>query len=180
MKKISYKVAVGGVISSLCLVMMFLTGVFPLLGMAIPIYSGTLLLIVADEADGHWAGLSYFAVSALSLFITPDKEAALLFIMLFGYYPVMRRGIQKGKLAFAVKWLIKFAVFNAAIIASYWMITNVLGIYDLIDEFGFLGEHLKLKLMIFANVTFVLYDQTIGILEEAYKKWFRQDYLRKR
>ena len=180
MKKISYKVAVGGVVSSLCLLMMFLTGVFPLLGMAIPIYAGVLLLMIAYETDERWAALAYFAVSVLSMFITPDKEAALLFIMFFGYYPTLRRWLERAVKSFALKWLIKFAVFNASIIAAYRLITDVLGIYDLVDEFGFLGDNMRLKLMIFANVTFVFYDITVGMLEQAYVRWFRPIYLRKR
>ena len=180
MEKISYKVAVGGVVSSLCLLMMFLTGVFPLLGMAIPMYTGVLLLIVASEAGEKWAFLSYFAVSALSMFITPDKEAALLFIMFFGYYPGVRRLLEKKMKNFALKWLLKLVIFNAAIISAYWMITNVFGIYDLIDEFGFLGDNLKEKLIIFGDVTFVFYDITIGMTEQAYIRWFRPVYLRKK
>ena len=167
-------------VSALCILMMFLTGVFPLLGMTIPIYSGIILLAVYYETDGHWSALSYFAVALLSMFITPDKEAAILFIMFFGYYPVLKCSLEKSALNTVLKWLIKFLIFNVSIITAYRIITDVLGIYDLIDEFGFLGSHLKTKLIFFANAVFVFYDFTIGMLEQAYLKWFRPIYLRKK
>ena len=75
-KHTSYKVAVGGVVSALCLTLMFLTGVFPLLSMAIPIYAGALMIVVAREVSTSWAFAAYCAVSLLSLFLTPDKAAA--------------------------------------------------------------------------------------------------------
>ena len=84
--KTSYKVALGGVVSALCLTLMFLTGVFPLLSMAIPIYAGALMIIVSTEVNTSWAFAAYFAVALLSLFLTPDKEATTLFIMFFGSY----------------------------------------------------------------------------------------------
>lgn len=94
-KHTSYKVAVGGVVSALCLTLMFLTGVFPLLSMAIPIYAGALMIVVAREVSTSWAFAAYCAVSLLSLFLTPDKEASTLFIMFFGYYPIILPWLDK-------------------------------------------------------------------------------------
>lgn len=180
MNKLSYKVALGGVTASICLMFMFLTSVFPLLAMAIPIYTGALLVIVAVEINSSWALLTYAAVAFLSLFITPDKEAAILFIMFFGYYPVLRRIMEDKIRIKPVKWLCKLAVFNVAIVAAYYMIIGIFGVYDLVDEFGFLGEHMVLILLCFANVIFILYDYTLAMLETAYVKWFRKVYLRKK
>lgn len=71
--KTSYKVALGGVVSALCLTLMFLTGVFPLLSMAIPIYAGALMIIVSTEVNTSWAFAAYFAVALLSLFSHPRQ-----------------------------------------------------------------------------------------------------------
>lgn len=180
MNKLSYKIALGGVMASICLMFMFLTSVFPLLAMAIPIYTGALLIIVAVEISSSWAFLTYAAVAVLSLFVTPDKEAAVLFIMFFGYYPILRR-ILEDKIKFKpLKWLCKLAVFNAAIIAAYYIIISIFGVYNMMDEFGFLGEHMILILLCFANGVFLLYDVTLSMLESAYVKWFRKVYLRKK
>lgn len=180
MKKLSYKVALGGVTASLCLLLMFLTAVFPLLALAIPIYAGAMLIIVAIEINSGWALLTYGAVAALCMFMTPDKEASILFILFFGYYPVVRRIIEEKVKCFPIKWLIKLLIFNAALIASYYLIINVFGVYNLIDEFGFLGDHLILKLIGFADIVFIMYDYTLVLLEAAYVKWFRPTYLRKK
>lgn len=113
-KHTSYKVAVGGVVSALCLTLMFLTGVFPLLSMAIPIYAGALMIVVAREVSTSWAFAAYCAVSLLSLFLTPDKEASTLFIMFFGYYPIILPWLDKIKFKL-LRICCKLAVFNGAL-----------------------------------------------------------------
>lgn len=177
--KTSYKVALGGVISALCLALMFMTGMFPLLSMAIPIYAGALMIIVAIEVSSGWAFAAYFAVSLLSLFLTPDKESATLFIFFFGYYPILLPylgRIRPGLLRVGAK----LALFNAAIVLWYKIITFVLGIYDYFGDFSFLGKYAVPGVLVFVNLIFVLYDYTIKSVEDVYVKWFRPTYFGKK
>ena len=95
MQRISYRVALGGIITALCLLLMFLTGVMPLLYLALPMVAGALLLIIVSEIGTGWAVLTYAAVSLLSIFVTFDKEAALIFILFFGHYPILRQQLEK-------------------------------------------------------------------------------------
>ena len=83
MRDISYRVALGGIVSALCLVSMFLAGVLPALYLVLPMIAGMLLMIIAAEVGKRWALMTYISVSLLSMIITFDKEAALIFIMLF-------------------------------------------------------------------------------------------------
>ena len=80
-QNISYRVALGGIVSAFCLMSMFLTGVFPLLYLVLPMISGILLLIIISEIGMEWAWVTYTAVSLLSLFVTYDIEAAMIFIL---------------------------------------------------------------------------------------------------
>lgn len=73
----SKQIAAGGIASSLCLLTMFLTGVFPFATYALPAIAGTLLVVVVLELNRATAVMVYVSVSLLSLFIAPDKEAAL-------------------------------------------------------------------------------------------------------
>lgn len=178
-KHTSYKVAVGGVVSALCLTLMFLTGVFPLLSMAIPIYAGAMMIIVAHEVSTSWAFAAYCAVSLLSLFLTPDKEASTLFIIFFGYYPIILPTLDKIKVKF-LKIICKLAIFNGAIIIWYKLITLIMGVYDFFGDFSFLGKYAVVGVMIFINLVFILYDYTIRMIETVYVDWFRPTYFGKK
>ena len=176
--KTSYKVSLGGVIASLCLVMMFLTAVFPILSMTIPLFAGALVAVVAIEINRPWAFVTYAVISVLAFFVTPDKDAWLFFTFLFGYYPILKSYFEEFRLK-PVGVLCKLAVFNAAVAAIFYILMNILGTLDLFEEFGFYNEWLIPGLFVFGNLVFVMYDYVLTILILSYKKWFRPTFLRK-
>lgn len=177
-KKVSYKVSLGGIVAALCLVMMFLTAVFPPLNMTLPLFAGMLISVVAIEVSPSWALVTYIVVSILSFFMTPDKEAAIFFAALFGYYPVLKDCVDKMKTKI-IAWIIKLVVFDAAMVLIYYITVYVLGTIDIFEEFGFLKEFMLPVLFIVINLIFVLYDYCLSVIKETYIKWFRPTFLRK-
>ena len=93
--KVSFVVSLGGIISAFCLFSMFLTGVMPMFVYTLPALAGALLIIIVIELGVKWAFVTYSTVGILSLFITPDKEAAVMFIMFLGYYPIVKSFFEK-------------------------------------------------------------------------------------
>lgn len=177
-KKVSYKVSLGGIVSALCLLLMFLTAVFPPLNITLPLFAGILMSVIAIEISQSWAFVTYATVALLSFFITPDKEAAIFFAVFFGYYPVLKDIIEKLKPKVVV-WIIKLALFNVSLVVIYELTVKLLGTIDLFEEFGFMKEFMLPGLLIFLNGTLILYDITLGMLKSCYIKWFRPTFLRK-
>lgn len=177
-KKVSYKVSLGGIVSALCLVLMFLTAVFPPLNITLPLFAGMLMTVVAIEVSPSWAWVTYATVAILSFFITPDKEAAIFFTVFFGFYPILKDTLEKIKFKI-LKWLLKFVVFNIAIVIIYQLTVKLLGTVDLIEEFGFMKQFMLPGLIIMFNGIFILYDITLSMVKTAYLKWFRPTFLRK-
>lgn len=177
-KKISYKVSLGGIVSALCLVMMFLTAVIPPLNITLPLFAGMLISVVAIEISHSWAFVTYVVVSVLSFFLTPDKEAAIFFAVLFGYYPILKDVTEKIKFK-PFQWIIKIIIFNAAIIIIYQLTVKLLGTVDLIEEFGFMKQYMLPALLLIFNFILILYDVTLGMVKDAYVKWFRPTFLKK-
>ena len=87
MKK-SGRVALGGMMASLSLVVM-LAAYFPYVTYALPALAGCFLVIISIEINKKWAFVVYAAVGALS-FLVCEKEAAVLYIFFFGYYPILK------------------------------------------------------------------------------------------
>ena len=173
-KRNSFSVAIGGIVASLAVVLMFFTGVFPFATYALPALAGLLMVIIVIDYNVKWALSVYVAVSILSLLITPDREAALLFIAFFGYYPILKSIFEK--LPRVIEYILKFLVFNLAIIGAYYVIINVLGMPDILSEFQEVGIQLMLGL---GNVTFLIYDIAISKIVTLYIKWFKPKILRK-
>ena len=127
MQSKSSRVALGGIVAALCVTAMFLTGVLPALYIAAPMGTGMLMLILVEEVSVSWAWLTYVAVSLLSMIVTFDKEAALMFVLFFGYYPILRMYLEKIPLK-ALKLLLKQALFNIFIVTDYWITVYILGL----------------------------------------------------
>ena len=68
-------------------------------------------MIIAEEVSISWAWLTYISVSILSMFMTADKEAALVFVMIFGHFPILRLYLEKIRLK-GLRWVIKIIIFN--------------------------------------------------------------------
>ncbi len=175
-RKMSLVISLGGIISALCLLMMFFTAVFPSFSLAIPIFAGMLITIMAIEFSSSWAFITYATVSLLSFFITPSKESAIFFFLFFGYYPILKYILErfKSKLLTIVT---KLVVFNIAIILIYYIVVRIFMIVDLLDEFSMLGSYIIPALLIFFNLTFLLYDKTLGTIVILYKKYFKPVFL---
>ncbi|MBR3920974.1 MAG: hypothetical protein IKJ47_03460, partial [Oscillospiraceae bacterium] len=120
MKKISYKVALGGVLAAVALLVMFTTGLAPFLTYVAPMFAGMLAIMMMVEVSYGWATLTYAAVAILCVLITPDREAAFLYIFFFGYYPIVKGLIEKVKTG-VLRWLLKFAVFNVSTVTCYFL-----------------------------------------------------------
>lgn len=178
MKKVSYKVSLGGIISALSIFFMFLTGFMPLLVYLVPALSGVMLLIVYVEINAKWAFFTYVSVAALCLFITPDKEAGLLYIMFLGYYPLLKMFINKiGNSIF--EWILKLTIYNIMIIAYYHIIIRIVTSTDLAEEIGEWGKYGSFIFLGLTNVVFIIYDIAVSRLKDLYVKWFRKKILQK-
>lgn len=176
---VNYKVALGGVISALCLMFMFFTALSPVLYIVMPMLAGLMLMVMVFETDTKWAVTTYFSVSILSILITFNKEAVLMFIIFFGYYPVLKQYLDKIRLGF-FRRCIKFILFNVCIIADFFITIKIFGITDLIDEMNDYGKYGLYILLGMTDLTFCTYDIALANCSQLYLKWFRPKILCKK
>lgn len=169
MNSTSYKVALGGIISALCLVSMFLTGVIPILSLALPMIAGTLMMIIKVEVSTGWSFLTYTAVSMLSLFVTFDKESSVMFIFLFGLYPILKTFFDKVKLKL-VRVLSKLIYYNVSVTIAFQITFKLFGMEELADQMNQYFPHGMLVLLIATNPVFLMYDYVLNNLIDIYYK----------
>lgn len=164
----SMRVAFGGIIAAVDLVLLFLTGLFPMGTLALPALAGVLLLAVRIEVSAPWAAITYGMVAVLSFFLSPDKQAYALFTVFFGYYPVLKYTLERLHHK-AVSWGLKFVVFNAALVLYGWICLFLLQI-DIAPIQNSLYWSVPLVL-IFGNMVFWVYDRALSGL--AFLYWQR-------
>ena len=169
MKTKSIKIALGGVIAALSVVLMMTSGVVSSLGYAVPMIAGLLLMVLVMEFGTRFTFLVYIAVSIISMFVLGNKESAILYISFFGYYPIIKSIFEK-KLKNILCWVCKYIVFNIAMCVFYLITSKIFMISY--DDVEFLGKYSLLLLLAAGNILFLMYDILLTRLITIYIfKW---------
>lgn len=158
MSKTTSRIAFCGVLAALSVVMMFLSGVVPVATIALPAVAGCLLIPVTAECGVKYGWAVFFVVGLLSFFLAADREAFLIYILFFGYYPVLFATLDRIRNN-AVKYTVKYVIFNAACILEVLLATWLFGIpFEFVEGLGILTP---VVLLVVANVVFFLYDRAL-------------------
>lgn len=169
----SRKVAFGGIIAALSLVLMLLTGVLPVGTYALPAVAGILLTAVVIEFGFPWAVGVYAGVSVLSFLLVSDKEAALYYALLLGIYPILKSLFERIK----IKWLsfiVKLIYFNAVAVAAFYISIYLLSVP--IESFSLFGVNMPVLFLALGNAVFAVYDICVTRLVSAYLHIWRHRF----
>lgn len=167
-QSLSYRIALGGILASLCLVCMFMTGVFPMFYLILPMAASGLISIMAIETNSHWGFMTYIAVGLLSIFITPNKDAAIVFLIFFGYYPLVRPLVYRLKPKI-LSFLLCLGIFNGAVMLFFWTAVYLFGAEKLLESLGDFGKYGGLVMLGIANLMFLSYDYIMAEFPAIYR-----------
>ena len=149
--------ALCGVFSGVAITIMCLGGFIPIATYVTPMLCIIIAQIIMTICGSKFAWTWYVAVSMLSLMLAPDKEAAILFVFL-GNYPCIKRYLDRLKLHF----LWKLLYFNVIIGSFGFMISVLLGLQEIRDEYATLGKIGLIVLLLLGNLTFFLLDWVLN------------------
>ena len=152
MREKTKQIAVGGIMTALCVVLMLLGAVLELGIYAAPMLAGLILVPLGDKWGRKYQAILWVAVSILSFLLIPNIEENLMFFGLFGWYPVLRPLLEK--LPKVLRLIVKLLLFNAATIAIEALVLLVF-----VPES--LGTAFLLVLLLLGNVIFLIYDLVI-------------------
>ena len=143
-------ITLGALFSALSAACLYIASVWPTGQLGFAAFS-SLFVAAAIIEIGLVSGIYVFAVSsAIGMLLAPDKAAPLLFVLFFGYYPVVKSLIERIKPP-VVMWFLKLLVFNVSL-TVIWLFMKVL-------FFGFLENTPgALLIFLFGNAVFVLFD----------------------
>ena len=163
--KTTQRVSLCGVMSALATTTLLLT-VFPYATYALAAFAGMLFVPVALECGTRYGILSYIATAFLAIFLTPDPEAKCLFVLFFGYYPLVHLRLQLCRCRWLI-WIVKIVLFNITALADFYLLTYVLGVPK--EEYMIAGVYVPWVLLIVGNIVFLIYDTVLVRVEVFYR-----------
>lgn len=164
----SWVMAYCGMAAALCVALMLLGAVIPVLVFLAPAVASLILATVCIECGRSMAFTAYGAVSLLSVLFVPDKEVALTFVFLLGYYPLVKPYFDRIRPA-VLRWGAKLALCNGAILAMYGLILLLVPAGSIAQEFKTTALVVSLSTLAMGNVAFLLYDRAIHNLLQVYR-----------
>ena len=157
----AFKVALGGMMAALSLILMLLTRVIPFSEMALPAVAGVLLIAAVLEVGAAWSFAIFAAVGLLSLFFAFQNGAAFYYVLFFGPYPIVKSYIERLK-SRPVQWTVKILLFNICALLLYLASAKIFGVPDALIKYGWALSALVV------NATFVIYDIALSRLVVLY------------
>lgn len=151
-------VALCGVLAAVAGVIMGMGTLIPVATYVCPVMCMVLLQVVLRTCGSRYGWAWFGCVAILGLLFAPDKEAAVIFCFL-GYYPILKPKFDRKK----GKWLLKGLYFNAVILAAYGFLIYLMGLKEVLQEFGEMGVIFTVVLLILGNATFFLLDRLLGM-----------------
>lgn len=162
----SQKIALCGVLGALSVVLLLLGSALQIGTYAAPMLVSFLQIPVLEEYGGKYALLLYITVSILAVLLVPETELALFYALVMGYYPVLRKAMQRVK-STLLRWMAKFAVFNAGTVLMYLVLFALLGpaiLNELLED----GTGMLVLLLAMGNFSFWLCDRALASLTRYY------------
>ncbi len=151
--KQNVKITLSALMAALATIMV-LAAYFPYVTYAAPALGGCVVMLVLIEIDARWAFGAFLVSSVLSLLFA-EREAGILYVCFFGFYPIVKALFEKLR-SRVLEWVLKLLTFNAAMLLVYGLLSLVIGLG--VEEFGVLGKYGAWIFLAAGNVVFVLYD----------------------
>ena len=111
-------IATSAILTALCTVILSLGSVIETMDLSFAAISALIVWIALLEFGGKTAWAIYFATSTVSMLFLPAKFAAVFFLGITGWYPMVKYSLSRKVKNKTVLWLCKLVIFNLAALAS--------------------------------------------------------------
>ncbi len=153
------KVAYGGIISALSLVILLIASYIEVMDVSAVVVVSLGIVFMQIEFGTTASVTTFVAVSLLSVIFLPSKLPAFMYICFGGWYPIVKRFLERVKMPLSI--VLKLAVFNVALVL-YALST----LFVLMIEMP--NDTLNIVLIAMANVVFLVYDYALSRLITVY------------
>ncbi len=164
--KSASRVALGGVLAALSLLLLYLAAMMPSGRIGMVAIAG--LVPAAGVVSGGLATgfLCYAAAGLLGLLLLPDKGCAILYLIFFGLYPMVKSVVERLR-KLPLELLLKLAFFNLVLAVLLFGFSAFL--FPMLPEF----LHSTLLVFVVGNVVFLIYDYGFSKLITYYASRIR-------
>ena len=150
------RMAFAGMMAAVAVVIMCLGCIVPFATYICPVLCSLIGGVVFLTCGKRLAWTWYISVGLLSMMLTPDREAGIVYLFL-GVFPNIKHTLDKTKL----KLIFKLLYFNISAVSFYWFGAYIMGITEILQDFNGIGIAGVILLLLLSNITFLLLDSLL-------------------
>ena len=155
------RLAVCAMLSALGVVVLYIGSLVEVLDISMAVVASVFAIFAVIEYGSASAWAIYAVTGIISLVLLPQKLPAAMYVVLLGYYPIIKEKIEKLRNK-VLGWIFKELVFNAAL-AVLILLANFVLALELREIFVF-----EAVFVLLANGTFLIYDIALTRLISLY------------
>lgn len=146
--------AISAMLAACAVVMLVLSSVVPTGRMALAALAGVCMVPVVLRCGAAYAAASFAVSGVLALLLCPVKLCAAVYVLFFGWYPIVKSCLERIK-SRAAEWVLKLICFNAAALCLYVVCTKLTLVELTLPELSIWSAACVCAA---TNAVFVLYD----------------------
>lgn len=161
------KLSFASILTALTIVCIYSSTILPTGRIALLALSSLCVLVTRIECGTRFALIQYISSSLIGLLLIPSKFQIILFVVLIGYYPIIKSHIEHID-NLLLEWIVKILYFNAMLILIYFGMKYFLLSYVSFGPiFEYIWSHLVLVVLV-AEIAFVIYDYLLSLMATYY------------
>ena len=157
------KLVFTSLMAAAAIVLMVAASFVPTMSVSLAVIAGLFVAASFLECGRTHAFLCYLTAAILGLLLVPDRTVALMFVLLFGSYPIFKSVAESVREVW-VEYLLKFAFCNAMLVLLYFLLKSCAALPQL-PEVPFVYPLTLLVL----NIVFFIYDLGFSRLVSLYR-----------
>lgn len=176
MTKKANKIAFGGMLLALLIVLMYIEAVFPLMDRSFLLLSGVFVMTAIIEYSIRYGFSFYLSAVVLGLIVTPEKSGVIMFAGFFGLYPMVKFFIDKLE-SRVLRIILKLAVGNILLAIGYTVL-KLLGFMEALIPKIVGMETTTLQvivgILVIYQIAVIVYDYFLSLYEKFYNNRIRR------
>lgn len=164
-------IAFSGILTALAVVAMLLGSYFTVAAYALTGVASFLVYVVRVECDLRHGVASYVCICILGILFVPYKEIVWLFLLLAGYYPLLKNKLDTIRFP-VLRVAVKLLLCNVTMVFVFYSTVKLIYNGEMLPEYAQYAKLLAVGFVILGDAAFLCFDFALGKILRFYRQFF--------
>lgn len=162
-------IAFSGMLTALAVAAMLLGSYFTVAAYALTGVASFLVYVIRQECDLRHGIASYVCICILGILFVPYKEIVWLFLLLAGYYPLLKNRLDAIRFP-VLRIGCKLLLCNATMVSVFYATVMLIYTGQMLPEYSRYAKLLAVGFVILGNAAFLCFDFALGKILRFYRQ----------